>query len=68
MPERRKVRIDRAVRLIADGEDYSFLESNPSWKGLPQNENEKDKKSIDGYVRMFSNAKPKSSGTGLSDY
>jgi hypothetical protein len=57
MPEQRKVRIDRAIYLVDDGtKTYRFLERNPSWKDLPQHENKNNKKSIDGYARIFRNS------------
>lgn len=61
MPEkRRKVRIDTAVYLVDDNaKTYSFLGRNPSWKDLPRSENKENKKSIDGYSRIFRNGKSK---------
>jgi hypothetical protein len=61
MPEqRRKVRIDRAVYLVNDDtKTYSFIGRNHSWKDLPQGENKENKKSIDGYTRIFRNDKSK---------
>lgn len=32
---------------------------NPSWRGLSLEENKENKKSIDGYVRIFRNGKSK---------
>jgi hypothetical protein len=59
MPER-KVRIDRAVYLVDDGtKTYRFLGGNPSWKDLTQSENKRNKKSIDGYARIFRNGRRK---------
>jgi hypothetical protein len=56
MPERRKVRIDRAIYLVNDSnKTYRFLERNPSWKDLPRHVNRENKKSIDGYARIFRN-------------
>jgi hypothetical protein len=60
MPEQRKVRIDRAIYLVDDSaRTYRFLQRNPSWKDLPQSENKENKKSIDGYIRIFRNGKSK---------
>ncbi len=61
MPEQaRKVSIDRAIYLVDDSaRTYRFLGSNPSWKELSESENEQNKKSIDGYTRVFRNRKSK---------
>jgi hypothetical protein len=50
----RQVKIDRAIYL-ADGRTrtYRFLKRNPAWKSLSLQENELNKKSIDGYTRIF---------------
>jgi hypothetical protein len=55
MPERRKVRIDRAIYLVNDSTRIYRFERNPSWKNLPWHVNRKNKKSIDGYARIFRN-------------
>ena len=60
MPEQRKVRIDRAVYLVDDGaRTYRFLRRNPSWRDLSQSENKENKKSIDGYTRIFRDGRRK---------
>ncbi|HXV45511.1 MAG TPA: hypothetical protein VD736_02450 [Nitrososphaera sp.] len=57
MLERRKVKIDRAIYLVDDSnKTYRFLERNPSWKNLAQGESSRNKRSIDGYARIFHNS------------
>ena len=50
----RQVKIDRAIYLAdARTRTYRFLKRNPAWKSLDPQENERNKKSIDGYTRIF---------------
>ncbi|MEM2139620.1 MAG: hypothetical protein QXJ74_05525 [Nitrososphaera sp.] len=50
----RRLKIDRAVYLVDDSaRTYRFLERNPDWQSLGSDENRKNKKSIDGYTRIF---------------
>ena len=50
----RQVRIDRAIYVADDRtRTYRFLKRNPAWKNLDWQENERNKKSIEGYTRIF---------------
>ena len=50
----RRLKIDRAVYLVDDSsKTYRFLKRNPGWQSLGSDENQKNKKSIDGYTRIF---------------
>lgn len=50
----RRVRIDRTVYLADDRtRTYRFLRRNPAYRSLDPQENERNKRSIDGYTRVF---------------
>jgi hypothetical protein len=50
----RELRIDRAIYLVDDKtRTYRYLRRNLEWGSLPLEENEVNKKSIDGYKRAF---------------
>ncbi len=36
-----------------EAKTYRFLKRNPKWKGLDPAENERNKRRIDGYTRIF---------------
>ncbi len=58
MPE--EVKIDRAVYLVDDQtRTYRFLRRNPQWEQLDPNQNEKNKRRIDGYTRIFRDGRRK---------
>jgi hypothetical protein len=57
---KRKLNIDRAIYLADDKtRTYIFLERNPEWSRLGDEENETNKKSIDGYTRIFRDGRKK---------
>lgn len=52
MPKRLK--IDRAIYLVDDKtKTYRLLSRNPEWENLRPQENERNKRLIDGYTRVF---------------
>lgn len=56
----RRLKIDRAAYIVDDStKTYRFLERNPKWQSLGNRQNQKNKKSIDGYTRIFRNGKRK---------
>ena len=53
---KREINIDRAVYLVDDDiRSYVFLKPNPDWTNLDPEANKENKKSIDGYTRIFKN-------------
>lgn len=49
-----ELKIDRAIYLVDDAaRTYRFLRRNPDWQTLSQQENEQNKRHIDGYTRRF---------------
>jgi len=56
----RELRVDRAVYLVDDEtRTYHFLRRNPDWKKLDPVENDKNKRQIDGYTRIFRDGRKK---------
>jgi hypothetical protein len=56
----RELRIDRAIYLVDDeAKTYRYLRRNPEWVGLPPEENEANKRAIDGYKRIFRDGQTK---------
>ena len=56
----RELKIDRAVYLVDDGtRTYRFLRRNPDWEKLDPDENDKNKRQIDGYTRIFTDGRSK---------
>lgn len=56
----RSVKIDRAIYLVDDAtKTYRYSRPNPFWKKLDLAENDRNKKSIHGYVRVFRNSETK---------
>ena len=52
----REVKIDRAIYLVDDEvRTYRFWKRNPRWQVLDPGINDVNKRSIDGYTRMFRN-------------
>jgi hypothetical protein len=50
----RELKIDRAVYLVDDKtKTYRYLRRNPGWRSLSPEENEANKKAIDGYTRVL---------------
>ncbi|TSA38730.1 MAG: hypothetical protein D4R64_01960 [Porphyromonadaceae bacterium] len=56
----RKVKIDKGIYEINDEtKTYKFHKRNHDWERLDDDENEKNKKSIDGYTRIFRDGREK---------
>lgn len=56
----RKVKIDKGIYEVIDKTStYKFVKRNPLWKQLDPEENKKNKKSIDGYIRVFRDGRKK---------
>lgn len=56
----RELKIDRALYLVDDASrTYRFLRRNPHWENLSTEENEVNKRQIDGYTRVFRTGKKK---------
>lgn len=56
----KELKIDRAIYLVDErAKTYRFLKRNPDWQKLNAEENEKNKKSISGYTRIFRNGDTK---------
>ena len=54
------LKIDRALYEVDDQEkNYKYYGRNAKWQELDLAESEKNKKSIDGYIRIFPNGKQK---------
>jgi hypothetical protein len=54
------MKIDRAIYLIDDEiKTYRYLRRNLEWRKLTSEENEANKRSIDGYTRVFRNGQTK---------
>lgn len=50
----RELKIDRAIYLVEDeARIYRFLRRNPDWENLDPAENDRNKRQIDGYTRVF---------------
>ena len=50
----RILKIDRALYEVDDEtKHYRFLRRNPDWMSLTEEENEQNKRQLDGYVRSF---------------
>jgi hypothetical protein len=55
-----ELRIDRAIYLVDHkAKSYRFLRRNPHWRKLDQSQNERNKRTIDGYTRIFRNGRRK---------
>jgi carboxymethylenebutenolidase len=56
----RELRIDRAIYLVDDeAKTYRYLRRNPEWVGLPPEDNEANRRAIDGYKRIFRDGQTK---------
>ena len=54
------IKIDNAIYFVNDGfKTYRYSGRNPEWEKLSKERNEMDKKSIDGYIRIFKTGKRK---------
>lgn len=52
------LKIDRALYEVNDQtKTYRYYGRNPEWKNLSEEENERNKKHIDGYARILRNGK-----------
>jgi hypothetical protein len=50
----RELKIDRAIYFVdVKTKTYRYLRRNPEWVSLPPEENEANKRAIDGYMRVF---------------
>jgi len=57
---KKKLKIDRAIYLIDDKrKTYSFYKRNLKWRNFNPKENERNKRHISGYKRIFRNGKTK---------
>lgn len=49
-----ELKIDRAVYLVDEAtRTYRYLRRNPGWRDLDPEENERHKRHLDGYTRIF---------------
>jgi carboxymethylenebutenolidase len=56
----REVKIDKAIyRVDAMTKTYRYLRRNPEWRSLTAEENESNKKAIDGYTRILRGGRTK---------
>ncbi len=56
----RELKIDRAVYLVDDKtRTYHFLRRNSDWEKSDPAENDKNKRQIDGYTRLFRDGRRK---------
>jgi len=63
----REMNIDRAIYLVDDEtRTYRFMKRNPDWEKLDSNENEENKRQIDGYTRIFRDGRRKTFRYGKS--
>lgn len=52
--------VDRAVYLVDEAtRTYRYLRRNPGWKALGPAENERNKRHLDGYTRIFPDGRGK---------
>lgn len=50
------LKIDKSIYLVDDeDQSYRFYKRNPNWQKLTKKQNLKNKKSLNGYTRMFRN-------------
>jgi hypothetical protein len=55
-----EIKIDRAIYQVNDSaRRYWFVRRNPEWRTLSPHENEKNKRRIDGYTRVFNSGQTK---------
>jgi hypothetical protein len=56
----RRLAVDRAFYIVDDeGKTYRFLERNPAWNEVSEAENERNKRQLDGYTRIFRDGRTK---------
>ncbi len=56
----REVAIDRAIYIADNGsKTYRFGRRNPDWEKLSSSQKKRNKKSIDGYTRIFPDGRTK---------
>lgn len=54
----RALRIDRAVYLLdEETKTYRYLRRNPDWESLDPRENERNKRHLNGFTRIFSDGR-----------
>lgn len=59
-PRGRELKIDRAVYVVdEETRTYRYLRRNPEWQDLDPRENERNKRHLDGYTRMFPDGRTK---------
>lgn len=52
--------VDRAVYVVDDANKmYRYLRRNPRWRDLDPRENERNKRHLDGYTRLFPDGRTK---------
>jgi hypothetical protein len=57
---KKQIKVDIAIYLADDtGRTYRYMKSNPDWKKLSPAANERNRKSIEGYERIFRSGKRK---------
>lgn len=55
-----ELKIDRAVYLVdEETKTYCYLRRNPQWKDLDPADNERNKRHLDGYTRIFPDGRRK---------
>ena len=59
-PQQRELRIDRAVYVVdEERKRYRYLRRNHEWRELDPGENERNKRHLDGYTRVFPDGRTK---------
>lgn len=59
-PGGKELRIDRAVYAVEDEtKTYRYLRRNPDWQDLDPEENQRNKRHLDGYTRIFPDGRTK---------
>lgn len=59
-PQGRELRIDRAVYVVdEERKRYRYLSRNHEWRELDPLENERNKRYLDGYTRVFPDGRTK---------
>lgn len=59
-PQPTELKVDRAVYLVDEASrTYRYLGRNHEWRGLDPEENERNKRHLDGYTRIFPDGRTK---------
>ncbi len=62
----RELKIDRAVYLVDDeSRTHRFLRRNLDWEKLDSEENEENKRQLDGYIRIFRDVRTRTFRYGI---